>query len=150
MNHIYGNDIVSPNGENTHHKESNVSWENITLWVNWLILTECIYNSWEANTFSRARLDPYLQQHQKENSYNSIYGVHIGTALFTFKAKRVCMKGFSTMAACTSAHKNSILIHNTGEHKCTSVKLEMASGKKQNHTLPQAKREIKESKWRTQ
>lgn len=46
--------------------------------------------------------------------------------------------------------KNSILIHNTGEHKCTSIKLEMASGKKQNHTLPQAKREIKGSKWRTQ
>lgn len=65
LNHIYGPDIVSPNGDNTHHRESNVSWENITLRVNWLIETDCIYNSPGANTFSRAGLKPYVQRHQK-------------------------------------------------------------------------------------
>lgn len=100
MNHINGHDIVSPNGHNTHHTPSNVPWENITLWANWLIQTDCIYNSPGANTFSRAK--SYLQPHQEKNS---IYGVHPGTALFTFKERGVWMKGCSSMAACTSPHK---------------------------------------------
>ena len=36
--------------------------------------------------------------------------------------------------------KTSILIHNTGGHKRTSIKLEMAFEEKQNPILPQAKR----------
>lgn len=104
MNHINGHDIVSPNRCNTHHRESNVSWENTSLWMNWLSQTDCIHNSPGANAFSRASLEPYLQ-HQKQNSYNSIYGVHMSTGRFTFKAQRVWMKGRSTMAACSSTHK---------------------------------------------
>lgn len=53
-----------------------------------LLQTECIYNSPGANTVSRARTPPpYLRQQQRENSYNSIYRVDVGTGLFTFKVE---------------------------------------------------------------
>lgn len=72
MNHTNGHDTVSLDGDNTHHRVPDVSWENIALWVNRLLQTDCIYNSPGANTVSRAGLQPYLHQHQKKNSYNSI------------------------------------------------------------------------------
>lgn len=50
--------------------------------------TDCIYNSPGANTISRAKTPPPYLQQQRENSYNAIYRVRTGTALFTFKVER--------------------------------------------------------------
>lgn len=107
MNHVNGHDIVSPNGDNTHHhREPHVSRENITLWVNRLTRTDCIYNSPGAKTPSQGRVWILILNSTKRRTLTTQFmeftlAMHYSPSRY----RELEWRGCSTMAACTSAHK---------------------------------------------